>query len=407
MKILVTGTAGFIGFHLAKKLLERGDEVVGLDNINDYYDVNLKYARLNELGIQISHCEQSQAVSETAASQAPRSDSHCERRAAILSSKYPNHKFVKMDLADTQAINKLFETEKFDAVCNLAAQAGVRYSIENPHAYIQSNVVGFMNILEACRNYGVKNLAYASSSSVYGLNKSQPFKTSDHTDHPISLYAATKKSNEMMAHTYSHLYGIATTGLRFFTVYGEWGRPDMAPMLFADAILNDRAIKVFNHGNMSRDFTYIDDIVDGIIKVIDNPAKPLDPLLLREATQCLEQDCRAMLAVTENGHYDDKSDKAIFTSLPADRSTAPYRIYNIGNNSPVQLLDFIKTLEISLKKEAKKNFMDMQDGDVVSTYADVSALIDDFGYKPDTSLEVGVEKFVKWYKEFYNEKGEK
>ncbi|MDD5400405.1 MAG: NAD-dependent epimerase [Sulfurimonas sp.] len=388
MKILVTGTAGFIGFHLAKKLLERGDEVVGLDNINDYYDVNLKYARLNELGIQIRHCEQSQAISETP----PHRDSHCERSAVILSSKYPSHKFVKMDLADTQAINKLFETEKFDAVCNLAAQAGVRYSIENPHAYIQSNVVGFMNILEACRHFGVKNLAYASSSSVYGLNRSQPFRTSDHTDHPISLYAATKKSNEMMAHTYSHLYGIATTGLRFFTVYGEWGRPDMAPMLFADAILNDRAIKVFNHGNMSRDFTYIDDIVGGVIKVIDNPAKPLTDLpSLREAKQ------RGNLEHPEQDVSLTKEE-----NLPSDRSTAPYRIYNIGNNSPVQLLDFIKTLEISLQKEAKKNFMDMQDGDVVSTYADISALIDDFGYKPDTSLEVGVEKFVKWYKKFYN-----
>lgn len=397
MKILVTGTAGFIGFHLAKKLLERGDEVVGLDNINDYYDVNLKYARLNELGIRISHCEQSQAISETAASQSSHRDSHCERSAAILSSRYPSHKFVKIDLADTQAINKLFETEKFDAVCNLAAQAGVRYSIENPHAYIQSNVVGFMNILEACRHFGVKNLAYASSSSVYGLNRSQPFRTSDHTDHPISLYAATKKSNEMMAHTYSHLYGIATTGLRFFTVYGEWGRPDMAPMLFADAILNDRAIKVFNHGNMSRDFTYIDDIVGGVIKVIDNPAKPLTDLpSLREAKRSgnlKHQEQYVSLSKEEN--------------LPSDRSTAPYRIYNIGNNSPVQLLDFIKTLEISLQKEAKKNFMDMQDGDVVSTYADISALIDDFGYKPDTSLEVGVEKFVKWYKKFYDKKGEK
>lgn len=348
MKILVTGTAGFIGYHLAKKLLERGDEVVGLDNINDYYDVNLKYARLAELGIN------GNLIKET---------------IPVVSTKYPKHKFIKASLEDTQVINNLFETEKFDSVCNLAAQAGVRYSIENPHAYIQSNVVGFLNILEACRNFGVKNLSYASSSSVYGLNKSQPFKTSDHTDHPISLYAATKKSNEMMAHSYSHLYGIQATGLRFFTVYGEWGRPDMAPMLFADAILNDRAIKVFNHGNMSRDFTYIDDIVDGIIKVIDNPAQPLEETSLQ--------------------------------NLPADRSTAPYRIYNIGNNSPIQLLDFIKTLEKSLGKEAKKNFMEMQDGDVVSTYADVSGLMDDFGYKPDTSLDVGVEKFVEWYKSFY------
>ena len=229
-----------------------------------------------------------------------------------------------------------------------------------------------MNILEACRNYNVKNLSYASSSSVYGLNKSQPFKTSDHTDHPVSLYAATKKSNELMAHTYSHLYGILASSLRFFTVFGEYGRPDMAPMLFADAIFNDRPIKVFNHGNMSRDFTYVGDIVDGIIKVIDNPAKPSD-------------------------RFDaNNPDPSI--------STAPYRIYNIGNNSPVQLLDFIKTLEKAIGKEATKNFMDMQDGDVVSTYADVSDLINDFGYKPDTSLEVGIERFVKWYKEFYTDK---
>jgi UDP-glucuronate 4-epimerase len=244
LKILITGTAGFIGFHLAKKLLERGDEVVGVDNINDYYDVNLKYARLAELGIDRNEVESDNSIFK------------------IQNSKlFPRHKFIKANLEDAQTINKLFETEKFDVVVNLAAQAGVRYSIENPHAYIQSNVVGFMNILEACRNYGVKNLAYASSSSVYGLNKSQPFKTTDMTDSPISLYAATKKSNELMAHTYSHLYGIQTTGLRFFTVYGPWGRPDMAPMLFASAITEDRPIKVFNHGNMSRDFTYIDDNV--------------------------------------------------------------------------------------------------------------------------------------------------
>ena len=292
MKILVTGTAGFIGFHLAQKLLQRGDTVIGLDNINDYYDVNLKYARLNELGIDKNELEENKLTS---------------------SKTYPNHKFIKANLEDAQIINELFETQKFDAVCNLAAQAGVRYSIENPHAYIQSNVVGFMNILEACRNYNVKNLSYASSSSVYGLNKSQPFKTSDHTDHPVSLYAATKKSNEMMAHTYSHLYNISTTGLRFFTVYGPYGRPDMAPMLFADAILNNRAIKVFNHGNMSRDFTYVDDIVDGIIKIIDNPAK-----------------------ISDNFDPNNPS---------PDISSAPYRIYNIGNNSPVQLLDFIETLE--------------------------------------------------------------
>ncbi len=352
MKILVTGTAGFIGFHLAQKLLQRGDTVIGLDNINDYYDVNLKYARLNELGIDKNEIEENKLIS---------------------SKTYPNHKFVKSNLEDAQTINELFEIQKFDAVCNLAAQAGVRYSIENPHAYIQSNVVGFMNILEACRNYNVKNLSYASSSSVYGLNKSQPFKTSDHTDHPVSLYAATKKSNEMMAHTYSHLYNISTTGLRFFTVYGPYGRPDMAPMLFADAILNDRAIKVFNHGNMSRDFTYVTDIVDGIIKVIDNPAK-----------------------ISDNFNPNNP--------IP-DISSAPYRIYNIGNNSPVQLLDFIETLEEAIGINAKKDFMPMQDGDVVSTYADTSDLMKDFGYKPETNLKEGIKHFVVWYKKFYKDGG--
>lgn len=352
MKILVTGTAGFIGYHLALKLLERGDTVIGLDNINDYYDVNLKYARLNELGIDKNELENNKLVT---------------------SKTYLNHKFVKMDLSDTNSIYNLFETEKFDAVCNLAAQAGVRYSIENPHAYIDSNIKGFMNILEACRHNNVSNLSYASSSSVYGLNKSQPFKTSDHTDHPVSLYAATKKSNEMMAHTYSHLYNISTTGLRFFTVYGPWGRPDMAPMLFADAILNDRAIKVFNNGNMSRDFTYVTDIVDGIIKVIDNPAK---------ATESFD---------AENPN--------------PSISSAPYRIYNIGNNAPVSLMEFIETLEKSIGIEAKKNFLPMQDGDVVSTYANTSDLINDFNYKPDTKLSSGIEQFVIWYKKFYKEEG--
>ena len=347
MKILVTGTAGFIGFHLAKKLLERGDEVVGLDNINDYYDVNLKYARLNELGIQRDDIKENE----------------------IATSVDKKHKFIKADLADRATVEKLFETEKFDAVCNLAAQAGVRYSLENPHAYINSNVVGFMNILESCRHNGVTNLAYASSSSVYGLNKSQPFKTSDHTDHPVSLYAATKKSNEMMAHTYSHLYNISTTGLRFFTVYGPWGRPDMAPMLFTDAILADRPIKVFNHGNMSRDFTYIDDIVDGIIKVLDNPAQS-----------------------DENWNPENPTPNS---------SSSPYRIYNIGNNAPVNLMEFITEIESSVGQVAQKNFMDMQPGDVESTYADTSGLMNDFNYSPATSLNEGVANFVKWYKKFY------
>ena len=348
MKILVTGTAGFIGHNLAKQLLERGDEVVGIDNINDYYDINLKYGRLDDLGIQRSDVKDGVFAS---------------------SSKYPKHKFIKLDLSDRSGMEKLFKEEKFDAVCNLAAQAGVRYSLENPHAYINSNVVGFMNILEGCRHNGVKNLSYASSSSVYGLNKSQPFKTSDHTDHPVSLYAATKKSNEMMAHTYAHLYGVQTTGLRFFTVYGPWGRPDMAPMLFTDAILNDRAIKVFNHGDMSRDFTYVDDIVEGVINVIDNPAVS-DP------------------------NWDA-------TSPDPSSSSAPYKVYNIGNNEPVKLMDFIEGLEKKLGIVSEKNYMDMQPGDVQSTYADVNSLIKDMDYKPETSIASGISEFVDWYNEFY------
>ncbi|WP_456450183.1 NAD-dependent epimerase [Hydrogenimonas sp.] len=348
MKILVTGTAGFIGFHLAKKLLERGDEVVGLDNINDYYDPNLKYARINELGIE--------------------RDEIAENRPT-QSKRYANHCFYKTDLADTETILDIFEEEKFDAVCHLAAQAGVRYSLENPMAYIQSNLTGFANILEGCRHHGVDNLCYASSSSVYGMNKSMPFKVSDSVDHPVSLYAATKKSNELMAHTYSHLYSIRTTGLRFFTVYGPWGRPDMAPMLFADAILNERPIKVFNHGKMSRDFTYIDDIVEGVVRVIDHPAEP-------------------------NTHFD-------FLRPDPATSPAPYRVYNIGNGNPIQLMDFIETLEKHLGKKAKKEMLPMQPGDVEATWADTSALERDNGYRPSTPLNEGIGRFVEWYREFY------
>jgi len=348
MKILVTGTAGFIGFHLAKKLLERGDEVVGLDNINDYYDVNLKYGRLKELGIQREQIADSKYV---------------------ISDIFSKHRFIKLDLADKEEMDRLFETEKFDAVCHLAAQAGVRYSLENPHAYIQSNITGFINILEGCRNHNVTNLSYASSSSVYGLNKSQPFKTSDKTEHPVSLYAATKKSNEMMAHTYSHLYGIRTTGLRFFTVYGPWGRPDMAPMLFTDAILHDRPIKVFNYGKMSRDFTYIDDIVEGLLKVIDNPA-------------------------SANPSWNPENPEI-------QSSSAPYHIYNIGNNAPVDLMEFIETIENALGKEAEKNMLPIQPGDVESTYADTTELNTNFNYKPYTPLGKGVSEFVAWYRKFY------
>ncbi|MBA3026799.1 MAG: NAD-dependent epimerase [Sulfurimonas sp.] len=354
MKILVTGSAGFIGFFLAKRLLQRGDEVVGIDNLNDYYDVNLKLGRLNELGVHYleTHSEETQK-----------------------SSIYPSFTFKKLDISDTEKIDALFKTEKFDAVCNLAAQAGVRYSLENPYAYVQSNVLGFLNILEGCRNHNVKNLCFASSSSVYGLNKSQPFKTTDHTDHPVSLYAATKKSNEMMAHSYAHLYGIKTTGVRFFTVYGPWGRPDMAPMLFTDAILNNRPIKVFNNGNMSRDFTYIEDIVDGLIKIIDNPS-----------------------SASNNWNAS--------TPLP-NISSAPYRIYNIGNNKPIKLMDFIESLEDNLHINAKKEMLPMQPGDVESTFADVSDLIKDFNYKPSTNLDTGIKAFVDWYKKFYAKEGSK
>jgi len=347
LKILITGVAGFIGFHLAKRLLDDGHEVVGLDNINDYYDVNLKYGRLKHLGIE------RETISKT----------------FVNSTTYDRCKFIQLDVSDRKSMERLFADEQFGAVAHLAAQAGVRYSLENPHTYIESNIVGFINILEGCRKNGIKNLSFASSSSVYGLNRSQPFKTTDHTDHPVSLYAATKKSTEMMAHSYAHLYGIEITGLRFFTVYGPWGRPDMAPMLFADAILHDRAIRVFNYGKMSRDFTYIDDIIDGIIKVIKSPA-------------------------TSNPNWDPNDPQP-------NSSSAPYKIYNIGNSKPIELMDFIDILEEKLGIEAKKEMLPMQNGDVISTYADTTPLQEDFGYRPLISLDDGIEKFVEWYREFY------
>ena len=349
MKILVTGTAGFIGYHLAKRLFERGDEVIGLDNINDYYDPQVKYGRLRYSGID--------------------GDEAIEYAKMIQSSKYPNYRFIKLNLEDRAAINELFQNEKFDAVCNLAAQAGVRYSLINPHAYIDSNIVGFVNILEACRHNNVGHLAYASSSSVYGLNETMPFSTHDNVDHPISLYAASKKSNELMAHTYSHLYNLPTTGLRFFTVYGPWGRPDMALFLFTKAILEDKPIDVYNYGNMQRDFTYVDDIVEGLLRVIDNPPKG-------------------------NPNWSGKNPDP-------SSSKAPYKIYNIGNNNPVKLMDFITAIEKSVGKEAKKNMLPIQPGDVPSTYADVSDLINDLDYKPQTPIQEGVDRFVEWYKKFY------
>jgi UDP-glucuronate 4-epimerase len=336
MKILVTGAAGFIGFHTCLKLVNQGHEVYGIDNINDYYDPKLKFDRLNELGFD-------QAESKLF-------------KNKVQSAKFNSLRFSRIDLVDYESIDNLFRQEQFEVVCNLAAQAGVRYSIENPKAYIDSNISGFLNILEGCRNHKVKHLVYASSSSVYGENKKVPFETTDNVDHPISLYAATKKSNELMAHTYGHLYGYKTTGLRFFTVYGPWGRPDMAYYLFAEAISNDKPIKIFNNGQMERDFTYIDDIVSGVTKIIEGD-------------------------ITEREHY---------------------KVYNIGNNKTESLQDFIATIEVAIGKEAIKEMYPMQQGDVKRTWANVDPLIKDFDYKPNTTIKDGIKEFVEWYKIFYN-----
>jgi len=332
-KLLVTGAAGFIGYHVAKRLLERGDEVVGLDNLNDYYDVSLKQARLAQL------------------------------------TGHPNFRFVRMELADRPGIADLFAAEGFAKVIHLAAQAGVRYSLENPHAYVDSNLVGFVNILEGCRHSGVKHLVFASSSSVYGANTRMPFSIHHNVDHPVSLYAATKKANELMAHTYSHLYRLPTTGLRFFTVYGPWGRPDMALFLFTRAILAGRPIDVYNFGKMRRDFTFIDDIVEGVIRVTDRVATP-------------------------NPEWSsDNPDPGT--------SAAPYRNYNIGNNQPVELLHLIETLEKALGRKAEKNLLPLQPGDVPATFADLDDLVRDVGFKPATSIEEGVRRFVEWYRGYY------
>lgn len=348
MKILVTGTAGFIGFHLAEKLLKRGDEIIGLDAINDYYDVRVKYGRLERTGISTDKIQYNKLVK---------------------SDTYENYSFVQLNLEDKENLQKLFEEHKFDTVINLAAQAGVRYSLSNPDVYASSNIVGFLNILECCRHYNIKHLTYASSSSVYGLNEQQPFSTNDNVDHPISLYAASKKSNELMAHTYSHLFKIPTTGLRFFTVYGPWGRPDMALFLFTKAIYENKPIDVFNYGNMQRDFTYVDDIVEGVIRVNDNPPKG-------------------------NPDWKEKSGGA-------STSSAPYKVYNIGNNNPVQLMDFITALENRIGKTAEKKLLPLQAGDVPSTYADVSDLVKDLDYKPTISIQEGIDRFVDWYQEFF------
>ena len=331
--ILVTGAAGFIGYHLSHRLLQSGIHVTGIDNMNTYYDVSLKEARLEKL------------------------------------MRFKTFSFVKGDLADQKKMESLFDGHRWDVVVNLAAQAGVRYSIKNPRAYVDSNLVGFVNILECCRHHSVRHLVFASSSSVYGANTKMPFSVHHNVDHPVSLYAATKKSNELMAHAYSHLYGLPCTGLRFFTVYGPWGRPDMALFLFTRAIYEGKPIQVFNHGKMQRDFTYIDDIVEGVVRVMGNSPEP------------------------NPSWKGDQPDPGT--------SYVPYKLYNIGNNQPVTLMDFIETVEKTLGKRAQKEFLDIQPGDVPATYADVDDLIQDVGFKPDTSLQVGVERFVAWYKEYY------
>jgi len=331
MNVLVTGAAGFIGFHVAQKLLARGDQVVGLDNLNDYYDVNLKLARLAQI------------------------------------ENLPGFTFARMDLQDRPAMEALFNQHRFDAVINLAAQAGVRYSLENPHAYVDSNIVGFTNILECCRHHKTGHLVYASSSSVYGMNSAMPFSIHDNVDHPISLYAASKKANELMAHTYSHLFGLPTTGLRFFTVYGPWGRPDMALFLFTKAILAGEPIKVFNNGQMQRDFTYIDDIVEGVVRVMDKTATP-------------------------NPAWDG-------AAPDPGTSSAPYRLFNIGNNNPVMLTDFIAAIEKALGKTAERELLPMQPGDVAATYANIEDLIEAVDYRPQTPVQVGIDNFVAWYME--------
>lgn len=349
MKVLVTGSAGFIGYHLVKSLLQRGDEVIGIDIINDYYDVSLKYSRLADTGIakdQISYGK------------------------AVQSANYTNYQFIKLDITDSESLDDLFAESKFDAVCNLAAQAGVRYSLTNPKAYIDANINGFLNILECSRHHKIQHLLYASSSSVYGLNTRMPFSVDQNVDHPVSLYAASKKSNELMAHAYSHLFNLPTTGLRFFTVYGPWGRPDMALYIFTKNIIENKPIDIFNMGNMKRDFTYIDDIVGGILKVFDNPAKA-------------------------NAEWDG-------SNPDSTSSSAPYKIFNIGRGQSVKLIDFIFEIEKNLGVLAKKNFLPLQDGDVPKTWANVEELEYNLNYQPKTSVKDGVRNFVQWYTEFYS-----
>jgi len=331
--VLVTGAAGFIGYHLSERLLQEGYSVTGIDNLNPYYDIGLKKARLEKL------------------------------------MPFKSFTFFEMDLSEMESLKSIFKNARFDVVVNLAAQAGVRYSLENPHAYVNSNIVGFVNVLECCRHEAVKHLVFASSSSVYGANTKMPFSVHHNVDHPVSLYGATKKANELMAHTYSHLFGLPCTGLRFFTVYGPWGRPDMALFLFTRAILEEKPIQVFNHGKMQRDFTYIDDIIEGVVRIMGRQPEP-NP--------------------TWSGDNPDPG-----------TSYAPYKIYNIGNNNPVELTDFIAIIEKALGRKAQKEFLDLQSGDVVATYADIDDLIEDVGFKPNTSIDVGIERFIEWYGAYY------
>jgi UDP-glucuronate 4-epimerase len=383
VKILITGAAGFIGFHVTKKLLQRGDHIVGIDNINDYYDVSLKYARLADTGI---------------------SNDAENWHLPVQSSAFPGYSFIRMNLEDRNELTALFEKEKFDKVCHLAAQAGVRYSLENPYAYIGSNLVGFINIIEACRHNSIKHLVYASSSSVYGNNTKMPLSTSDNVDHPISLYAATKKSNELIAHTYSHLFGLPTTGLRFFTVYGPWGRPDMALFLFTKAILDNKPIQVFNNGNMVRDFTYIDDIVEGITRVLDN-----EPRAESQGQRAKGREHRAKSmehGAKSRGQGAESIELRVENNQQLASPEAPYKIYNIGNSSPIPLMDYIAAIEARLGKTAEKIYLPMQPGDVPRTEADVTDLIENMGYKPDTTVEVGIGRFLEWYQTFFNDKNE-
>ena len=385
-KILVTGAAGFIGFHTARRLAERGDEVLALDNINDYYDVELKYGRLAELGIRGERVGeppeggepgQSEAVESrgervssgrgAASGAGPWADTGGSPGEPVASDRYPNLRFVRADLRDGQTIERLFAAERFTEVCSLAAQAGVRHSLTDPESYITNNIQGFLNLLEAARRHPVEHMVYASSSSVYGIDIEVPFSESGAADHPASLYAVSKRSNELTAHSYSHLFGIPTTGLRFFTVYGPWGRPDMALFLFTRAMLAGRPIEVFNNGEMSRDFTYIDDIVEGVVRVIDRPPAG-DPA---------------------------------WDGVTSAVSPAPWRLYNIGNGAPVELIDFIEALEAELGVSARRELLPMQPGDVPTTWADCSALERDTGYRPDTEIRDGIHRFVEWYRGFY------